>query len=302
MTILQLKYVIELANSGSMREASGKLFISQPALSSAIRELENELNIVIFERNNKGISITKEGIEFLTFAKQAVNQFDIIENRYIEQHDEKKHFTVTMQHYLFAVNAFVNTIKKCNYSKYVFSVYESRTEEVLNDVRKLKSEIGVISYTNRNEKIIKKIIKDYQLEFYPLMKCDTYAYMCKKHPLAGSDVLSLEDLKAYPIVTFDQSGDSTFYLNEEAFGDYDFDMRIKTNDRGSSVDILRQFNGYSIGTGTLVESEIFNNDFVSIKLKEEEPITVGYIIRNNHKLSSIGKKYIQELEKYKSNI
>lgn len=299
MTILQLKYVIALANAPSMREAASRLFISQPALSSTIRELEEELNIQIFERTNKGISITENGRDFLVYAKQAVSQYELIEDRYIAKDKDKKHFSVSMQHYIFAVHAFVNTVKEFDSLKYVYSVHETKTDEVLNNVKKLKSEVGVISYANSNEKVMKKLFREYQLEFVQLMKRDTYVYVWKSHPLAKKSELSLKELEEYPCVSFDQNSESEFYLSEEALGDYDFSKLIKTNDRASSAELMVALNGYSIGTGNMIDSMALKEGFISIKLKEEDPLTIGYIIRNNHALSDIGTHYIMELEKYK---
>ena len=299
MTILQLKYVIALAASPSMREAASRLFISQPALSSTIRELEEELNIQIFERTNKGVSVTENGRDFLVYAKQAVSQYELIEDRYIAKDKDKKHFSVSMQHYVFAVHAFVNTVKKFDSSKYIYSVYETRTDEVLNNVRNLKSEIGVISYANRNEKVIKKLFREYQLQFTSLMKCDTYAYMWKTHPLADKKELSLSELEEYPCVSFDQNSESEFYLSEEALGNYDFGKLIKSNDRATSAELMAVLNGYSIGTGNMIDSVALKDEVVSIKLKEQDPLTIGYIVRKNHDLSDIGAYYIMELEKYK---
>lgn len=299
MTILQLKYVLAIASSASMREAASKLYVSQPALSATIRELEEELGIKIFDRNNKGISITEQGVEFLTYAKQAVSQYELIEDRYIEKDREKKHFSVSMQHYVFAVHAFVNTVKKYDTSKYVYSVHETRTDEVLTNVKDLKSEIGIIAYSKSNENIMKKLFREYQLDFHPLMVRDTFAYVWKEHPLADKKEISLEELKEYPCISFDQSSDNDFYLAEEALGDYEFDKLIKSNDRATSSEIMAKLNGYSIGTGIMTESVTLKDEFVTIKLKEEDPLTIGYITRKNHKLSDIGEVYIEELKKYK---
>lgn len=299
MTILQLKYVLAIASSASMREAASKLYVSQPALSATIRELEEELGIKIFDRNNKGISITEQGVEFLTYAKQAVSQYELIEDRYIEKDREKKHFSVSMQHYVFAVHAFVNTVKNYDTSKYVYSVHETRTDEVLTNVKDLKSEIGIIAYSKSNENIMKKLFREYQLDFHPLMVRDTFAYVWKEHPLADKKEISLEELKEYPCVSFDQSSDNDFYLAEEALGDYEFDKLIKSNDRATSSEIMAKLNGYSIGTGIMTESVTLKDEFVTIKLKEEDPLTIGYITRKNHKLSDIGEVYIEELKKYK---
>lgn len=302
MTILQLKYAIAIANSASMREAASKLFVSQPALSATIRELEEELGIKIFDRTNKGISLTDQSSEFFAYAKQAVSQYELIEERYIEKGRDKKHFSVSMQHYVFAVHAFVSTIRKCDMSKYVYSVQETKTDEVLTNVRNLKSEIGVIAYSKSNENIMKKLFREYQLVFHPLMVRETFAYVWKKHPLANKKEISLEELRGYPCVSFDQSSDSEFYLSEEALGNYDFEKLIKSNDRATSAEIMAELNGYSIGTGIMTDSVALRDEFVTIKLEEEDPLTIGYLTRKNHKLSDIGAVYIEELNRYKEQM
>lgn len=301
MTIIQLKYVIALANASSMREAASKLFVSQPALSATIRELEEELGIKIFERNNKGIALTNEGREFLTYAKQAVSQYQVIEDRYVESERDKVHFSVSMQHYVFAVKAFLNAIREFSYSKYTYSVQETKTDEVLINVRDLKSEIGIISYSKGNENIFRKLFREYGLSFHPLMVRDTYVYLWKDHPLADREEISLENLKEYPCISFDQSSESEFYLSEEALGEYDFVKRIKSNDRATSMEIMAGMNGFSIGTGIMTESVAISNDLVCIKLKEDDPLTIGYIIRTGNALSDIGQRYVEELEKYKES-
>lgn len=299
MTILQLKYVIALANAKSMREAASRLYVSQPALSATIRELEEELNIKIFDRNNKGIIITAEGLELLTYAKQAVSQYEVIEDRYIAKWKDKKRFSVSMQHYVFALHAFINTIKKYDENKFSYSVNETRTDDVLNDVKNMKSEIGIISFSESNENVIKKLFREYQLTFTPIMVRSTYAYLWKTHPLADRDELSLEDLEDYPCISFDQNSESEYYLTEEALSDYDFKKHIKSNDRATTAELMAALNGYSIGTGNMTESIALKDDFVCIKLKEEDPLTIGYIVRSNHEVSDIGKTYIEELIKYK---
>ncbi|MBR1507256.1 MAG: LysR family transcriptional regulator [Eubacterium sp.] len=205
MTILQLKYVIALANASSMREAASKLFVTQPALSSMIRELEEELQIQIFKRNNKGIALTSEGREFLTYAKQAVSQYLLIEDRYAKNERDKVHFSVSMQHYVFAVKAFLKAICEFSYDRYTYSVQETKTDEVLTNVRDLKSEIGIISYSKGNENLFKKLFREFGLSFHPLMIRDAYAYLWKDHPLADREEISLDDLREYPCISFDQS-------------------------------------------------------------------------------------------------
>lgn len=299
MNITQMKYVIVIAGSSSMREAAGKLFVTQPALSASIRDLEEEIGILIFDRTNKGIIITEEGREFVTYAKKVVGQYEILEDRYLSKGHDKERFSVSTQHYNFAIKAFTDIIKKFNPGKYLFSIHETKTKEVLEDVRNLKSEVGIISFSGANEDLIKKIMKDYQLEFVPLMRKDAYAYVWKNHEFAGRDEISIEELKDYPCVSFNQSEEGNFYLNEEALADYEFDKMIKSDDRATTMEILAELGGYSIGTGILAWENAILQGLVSIKLKEEDPLTIGYITRKGSQLSEYGKAYLEELIKHK---
>lgn len=299
MTIQQLKYVIVVANSESLREAAGRLFISQPALSATIRDLEQELNIQLFKRTNKGIYLTEEGSEFLVYAKAAVSQYGLIEARFGASPNGRKHFSVSMQHYIFAVHAFARTVKAFDSGEYTYSVHETRTDEVLLNVKNLKSEIGIISFSQKNEKVMRKLLNEYHLIFTPLMVKDTYAYIWKSHPLSGKKELTLEELKEYPCISFDQSSDNEFYLTEEALGDYAYSKKITSTDRATSAELMVALNGYSVGIGNMVDSLALKDDIIAVKLKEEDPLMIGYITRENHALTDIGKAYIQELQEYK---
>ncbi len=298
MNMNQLRYVLEVAKSKSMREASTKLFISQPALSASIKELEEELGIIIFERTNKGIYLTSEGNEFLVYAKKAIGQYEILEERYLTNNKNDEWFSVSTQHYNFAIKSFTKVIKKFNPDKYTFYIHETKTNEVLEHVRDLKSEVGIVSYSGANEKLMKKLLREYQLEFVPLMRKETYAYVWKNHEFASRKEISLSELIDYPCVSFDQSAEHNFYLNEEAMADYHFTKMIKSDDRATTMEILAELGGYSIGSGMLAEEDAILQGMVSIKLKEEDPLIIGYIIRKGSSLSIYGKAYIGELSKY----
>ncbi len=299
MNINQLKYVLETANSNSMRDAATRLYVSQPALSASIRELEEELGIVIFERTNKGIKLTQEGTEFVSYAKKAVGQYEVLEDRYISSSRDKEHFSVSTQHYNFAIRSFTKVIQRFKPEKYNFSIHETKTNEVLLHVRDLKSEVGIVSYSGANEDIIKKLMKEYNLEFVPLMRKETYVYVWKGHKLAKRKSISIEELSDYPCVSFDQSDTGSFYLNEEAMADYDFVKHIKSDDRATTMEIIAELGGCSIGSGMLAEDDAVLQGMVSVKLKEEDPLTIGYITRKGSTLSKYGEAYIEELLKYK---
>lgn len=299
MNIQQIRYVLEVAGASSIREAAAKLFISQPALSSSIRELEEELGILLFDRTNKGISITDEGREFLVYAKKALGQYEILEDRYLSKDSDKEHFSVSTQHYNFAIKAFTEVIRNNYPEKFVFSIHETKTRDVLEDVRTLRSEVGIISFSGANEGVFRKIFKEYQLDFTPLMKRDTYVYVWEDHEFAGRKEISLDELSDYPCVTFDQSDDSNFYLTEEAMADYDFRKMIKSDDRATTMEIIADLHGYSIGSGMLAGDDVILKGLVSIKLKEEDPLLIGYITRQGSEMSVYGKAYIEELLKYR---
>ena len=299
MNITQIKYVLEIAASSSIHEAATKLFISQPALSSSVKDLEDELGILIFRRSNKGITLTDAGREFVSYAKKAVGQYEILEDRFISKDSGKERFSVSTQHYNFAIRAFTKVVKKRKPDKYIFTIRETKTREVLEDVGSLKSEVGIISFSGANEDLIKKLFRDYLLEFTPLMKRDTYVYVWKNHKLSKRTEVSIEELADYPCISFDQSDNSRVYLTEEALSDYDFPKMIKSDDRATTLELIADLQGYSIGSGMLSDDQAILKGLVSIKLKEEDPLTIGYIVRKESGLSEYGEAYIRELRKYK---
>ena len=203
MTLTQLRYIIAIADTGSMNEAAKSLFISQPSLSLAVKELEKEIGTELFKRSNRGVSVTQEGMEFLSYARQVVEQYQLMESRYIEKKNIKKKFGVSMQHYTFAVNAFVEMVKQFGMDEYEFAVRETKTYEVIQDVKDFHSEIGILYMNEFNKKVLSKMLQESGLEFRPLLECGIYVYMWKGHPLADKEEISIEELEEYPCLSFD---------------------------------------------------------------------------------------------------
>ena len=297
MTLQQLRYVIEVAKTGSMNVAAKQLFVSQPSLSMAIRELENDVHISIFERTTKGVVITAEGEEFLGYARQIINQVELLEDKYIEAGQIKTKFGVSAQHYSFAVKAFVEMVKGFDMDKYEFAIREARTHDVIHDVVTGKSEIGIL-YTNEfNEKVLNKIFKDNQLEFVHLFTCEGYAYLWKNHPLAGKKVIALEELQDYPCLSFEQGDNNSFYFAEEILSTYDFKKTIKSNDRATNLNLMVGLNAFTLCSGIICE-ELNGSDYIAVKLAEEVTMDIGYIKRAHMNMSEIGELYIEEIKKY----
>ncbi|MCR4695090.1 MAG: LysR family transcriptional regulator [Pseudobutyrivibrio sp.] len=300
MTLQQLKYVIAISESGSMNEAAKKLFISQPSLSETIKELEKEVGLTIFLRTNRGIVLTPEGEEFLGYARQVTDQVKLLENRYVDK-EAKKKFSVSTQHYTFAVKAFVETMKECGIDNYEFAIHETTTQQVIDNVKNFKSEVGVLYLSDFNQQVLQKIFASAGLEFIGLFDCDTYVYLWKGHPLANSPSIAMKDLDEYPCLAFDQGKDSSFYLAEEMKSTYEYKRLIKANDRATLLNLMVGLNAYTLCSGIVCE-ELNGEDYLAVPLVETEKMTIGYIKRKGMHLSSIGEVYIEELKKYKENV
>lgn len=298
MTLTQLKYVIEVANSSSMNEAAKKLFISQPSLSAAIRELEIEAGIEIFRRTNRGISLTPEGEEFVGYARQVVEQYKLLESKYVDKQSIKKKFSVSMQHYSFAVNAFVEMVKQFGMEEYEFAVHETKTYEVIEDVRDFKSEIGILFLNDFNRQVLMKLFREYGLEFHEILKCGIYVYMWKGHPLSDREEISLEELADYPCLSFEQGNYNSFYFAEEVLSTYEYKQLIKANDRATMPNLMVGLNGYTLCSGILCE-ELNGSDYCAVRLKSDEIMTIGYLVRKGVAVSLLGKKYLEEIAKFK---
>ena len=296
MTLQQLHQVITIAESKSMNEAARKLFVSQPNLSSVVRELEEEAGITIFIRSNRGIVMTPEGEEFIGYAKQVVEQYHLLEKRYMNSETKKK-FSVSMQHYSFAVKAFVEMVKSVGMEEYEFAIHETQTNQVIENVRSMKSELGVLFLSEFNEAVLLKLFKEYDLEFEELFACDTYVYLWKGHPLAAQLQICMAELEEYPCLVFEQGKNNSFYFAEEMKSTYEYKRIIKADDRGTMLNLMVGLNGYTLCSG-IISEEINGDDYVAIPLKESERIRIGYIRHKGVKLSMLGEIYLNELRKY----
>lgn len=297
MTLTQLRYVIEVANSSSMNEAARNLFISQPSLSSSVRDLEEEVGVELFKRTNRGISLTPEGEEFIGYARQVVEQYQLIEARYISKEQIRKKFSVSMQHYSFAVNAFVEMVKQFGMDEYEFAIHETKTYEVIEDVRNFRSEIGILYINDFNRKVLMKLFHESGLEFHEILKCGIYVYMWKGHPLADRELLTLEELADYPCLSFEQGNYNSFYFAEEVLSTYDYKQFIKANDRATMHNLMVGLNGYTLCSGILCE-KLNGSEFCAVKLKSDERMTIGYLVRKGVAISPLGKKYLEEIAKF----
>jgi DNA-binding transcriptional LysR family regulator len=296
MTLQQLKYVICVADKGSISEAAKSLFISQPSLSNAIKELELEIKTTIFTRTNKGIRMSPEGAEFLGYARQVIQQSELLEEKYLNSPRTKQRFSISTHHYLFAANAFVELIQEFGGEEYEFTFRETTTYEVIQDVKNLKSELGIIYLSEFNESVIRKLLKESNLVFSELFTASPHIFIYKQHPLASRHSVTLEELDEYPCLNFEQGEHNSFYFSEEILSTRSVKKSIKVSDRAAVVNMLIGVNGYTISTGVFPEY-LHGEDIISVRLDVDELIHVGTIMHKDVTLTYLGELYLDALKR-----
>ena len=295
MTLKQLHYAVTVAETGNITEAARKLFIAQPSLTAAIRELENEYHISIFSRSKKGIEITPEGDEFLGYARQVLEQANLINERYVGQNQVKQRFCVSAQHYSFVVEAFVDLLKQYGGDKYEFHVRETQTYDIIEDVAHLRSEIGVLYLNKFNETVIRKTLRDNNLSYTPLFKVKPHVFISKNSPLARKKALTLDDLKPYPRLSYEQGSHNSFYFSEEILSTIDSDKEIIVCDRATLFNLLIGMDGYTICSG-IISEELNGPNIIAKPLKVDDYMEIGYILPSGLPKSILTSSFITLLD------
>ena len=295
MTLKQLKYAVTVAKTGNITEAAKQLFIAQPSLTSAIKDLEKEYNITIFYRSNKGIEITPEGDEFLGYARQLLEQANLIEERYTGVNRGKQRFCVSAQHYSFVVEAFVELIKNYSGDKYEFHMRETQTFDIIDDVAHRRSEIGVLYLNTFNETVIRKTLRDNGLVFSTLFTAKPHVFIGKNNPIAKKKPITLDDLAAYPRLSYEQGSHNSFYFSEEILSTIDSDKEIIVRDRATLFNLLVGLNGYTICSGVISE-ELNGPHIIAKPLDVDDYMEIGYILPSGMPQSVLTQEYIDILK------
>lgn len=297
MTLTQLRYVIEVAEAGSISAAATRLFIAQPSLSKAVGELEAEMGVRIFERGARGVRLTDEGTRFLSYARQVVEQADLLESQYLHAEPRRRVFAVSSQHYAFVVNAFVGLVREIGREKYEFSLREGTTAGIIEDVRTQRSEVGVIYLSNFNREIIEGAVKRAELRFEPLFTASPHVFVSRTSPLAGRSSVTLGDLEPFPRLTYDQGSQNSFYFSEELHSTQMVDKQIVVTDRATLFNLLIGLDGYTISSGVL-SADLNGEDIVAVPLESDEHMEIGYLHAAGRPLSSVAERYVAHLRSY----
>lgn len=301
MTLQQIKYALAVARKGSMNKAAEELFITQSTLSSAIRDLETEAGITIFLRTGKGVSVTPDGTEFLTYADRVYEQYALLQEKYGKSGNVKRKFGVSAQHYSFAVKAFVEMVKRFDTLKFDFAMRETKTLDVITDVGSMKSELGILFRSAFNGKIIDKMLAENNLDFTPLINCRAYVYLWRNHPLANEPEISLEMLKEYPCMCFEQGDGVASYFAEEILSDIEYPRIIRSLDRATQLNLMVGLNGFTLCSGIICE-ELNGSLYKAIPFREDDEnrnsnMEIGYISKRNNRLSEFAEVYLEEVRR-----
>ena len=294
MTLQQLKYADAVADTGSISEASRQMFITQPTLTESIRALEEELRVAIFTRSSRGMSVTREGEEFLASARQILDDAARIQEKYTGKAVRRPQFAVSCQHYAFAVEAFMKVVKACGAESYDFTLRETATSEIIDDVARHRSEIGILYLSRRNERAITKILKKEELSFEELFSAKPHVFLGRRHPLAKKKLIKPLELDDYPYLTYEQGVENALYFTEEVMPAIDRKKNIRVRDRATMTKLLIGLDGYTVSSGA--NSKMYSSDIVAVPLKLDDTIRVGLVRCSGISLSAAGEKFVEAIK------
>lgn len=293
MTLQQLKYAVTVAECGTISAAAEKLFISQPSLTTAIRELESEMGVTIFSRTNRGVIVSREGEEFLGYARQILSQAQLLQERFSGREQGEKRFAVSSQHFNFTVLAFSRLVQNFRGPRYSFHFRETTTYEVLEDVSQLRSEVGILALNEDNERFLRRMFGKLGLEFTELKRVQAELFVSAEHPLAGRRFVTVEDVSLYPCITFEQGEhNGQFFFEGLSAVAAQSHKTICVRERATEYQLLRALNGFSPDVGV---SAMYREEFVSLPLEPKQFHTIGYILRRDVTPSPMTLEYIQAL-------
>ena len=294
MRIQQLQYLEKIVESGSINEAAKALFLSQPSLSNAIKELEQEMDLQLLVRHKSGVSLTNEGREFMIYARQILDQVKLMEAKYKQHTVRKQAFSVSAQHYAFVVHAFVDLIKQVDAEEYQFTLRETETQNILEDVMSFKSSLGILYLNKFNRQVLTKLFKEKKLKFTPLFKAKPHVFVCRDNPLAQKASVKLRDLEDYPYLSYEQGQENSFYFAEEILSTLNRKMHIKVSDRATIFNLMVGLNGYTISSG-IISSELNDDKIIAIPLEVDDMMTLGYLMPQQVEPSPITRQYLDLL-------
>ena len=295
MTFQQIRYIVEIAKHNSISKAASALYVTQPSISKAVRELEADLGITILDRTNKGVLFTKEGTELLFYARMLLEQMESVVYHFNKEKTiDLTKVSISSQHYGFVIEAVANLMDYFAERKYELTIREGKTTDVIDDVYASRSVLGILSLTNLNKSFFERYFISKSLMFTPLASLRQHVFLRREHPLAHLTCITLEQLRDYPYLTYQQD-DVLLHFAEEAINVDNIRKLVYLKDRGTMNNLLSNTDGYNLGTGCIVNNYM-NPNIISIPLESNSLIQVGLVKRNDVFLSEEILVYIDFLK------
>lgn len=297
LTLQKMRYLVTVADIGSVTGAAKALFVSQPSLTKTIREVEDEVGFHIYKRTARGILTTHKGEEFLAYARQVLEQAELLQGKFLQKESGKRLFAISSQHYSFAVRAFADLIREHEGDMYDFSFRETETYAIIEDVAEMRSALGILYINEFNESVLKKLFRERDCVFTEIVEARPHVFLSREHPLAGRSFVRLSDLQAYPYLFYDQGRHNSFYFSEEMFSTEEHARKVRVSDRATLFNLLIGINGYTVCSG-VHDFELTNPKIVAIPLKHKGSMHIGYICHRNRQLGALSLSFIESLKRY----
>ncbi len=299
MNILHVKYAVEVAKSKSISQAAENLYTTQPNLSRAIRELEENLGITIFKRNSKGMTLTPEGEEFLHYAKSIVTQLDELEELYKDKKHHRQRFSACVpraSYISLAMTEFCKAIETDSPAEIYYK--ETHSMDAINNVINEDCSLGVIRYEESLNKYFKNIFSEKKLNNETITEFSYVLLMSKDNRLAKQEDILLKDLSEYiEIVNEDPYAASLPRVDmKKSQGFHSVDKRIYVFERASQFSLLESLNNAFMWTAPIPESLLNKYNLVQRSCRENTKLYRDVLIyRKRYKLSDLDNMFITAL-------
>ena len=296
MTLKQILYVRAVSKAGSIGKAAEALFISQSSLSESIQNLEREYDMVLFERTSRGISLTRQGEEFLKDTQLLSNIYQDLDDKYKNRKSEREHFCVSSLHHVSGIDAFEHIVSQPKNQKYHLGYFEGNMDQVLQDVETNRSDVGVLFFTSDSRSTIIKACNRRNI-FFQHMKYDLlHIYVHKTHPLAGRGSVTLAEIQQHPFISYEECHPSSARFTPTRRQWDPQQQIISVSDRAMAYSVLALGSAYVTGSGYLTQEDC-RRSLVTPPITDLGQIEIGYICNPARALSELALEYIEWLKK-----
>lgn len=306
MNIMHLKYAVEVAKTGSVTKAADNLFMGQPNLSKAIRELEDNLGVTLFKRTSKGIILTKEGEEFLVYAKRILSQIDELETIYKNSPDRKQSFSISIPRGSYMAYGFTNFVKRLDMEKEIEIRYnETNSVEAIANITQSNYNLAIIRFRDVFESYFVSLLREKELKSELVWEFKYIAVMSKDSPLAKKPVLTISDFSdSVEILHGDTSVPSLQTLEAKRMENIEnSNKRIYVVERGSQFELLSTVPGTFMWVSPIPQRMLDRYGLVQRSVSDADYSYKDLLVyQRSYRLTELDRMYIDELHRAVSTV